>query len=535
MAQQSGASAASTAGARLTDAFVIFAVTVVSLALGAWLLLRLGLRVWSGLALALGIYASLLTIHLTLRRIFSSGRGQPADAEEVFDPWAHERTGAPPPGMPPLPSLKLPEQPDPFAFRPADVPSLGLDPLRSLELPPTQPASPPASAGPPPLPLAPEAAAKVAVNAPPEMSVEMIQDLIKKLADELNTAPANPPKVRGKLVPQADTEGMVGRSISALEAAAKTMRATSSQPPAAKPAERAAAAPAPAAAPPAAAPAAPAQAQAQAAPRAAAQPAAAKEPQVNPQLARVAEALAAERMEVLLEPIQSLTEGRTRHFEISTRLLTVDGNAMTQDEVARVAQGSGLMPRMDIARIIRAARVARRLGEGGRAGSVLTAVAGESLTDHRFLSTASNEQGPSQTMRLVISFQQSEVRTFSPGHMQTLAALAAAGFRFALDGVTDLDMDFSNLKRIGFEFVKLDAPVFLEGLPAPAGLVPAADITRMLADNGLTLVVGRIEDDWLLARVLGFGVLYGRGTLFGGPRLVKAEVVAAPNAMASAN
>ena len=121
---------------------------------------------------------------------------------------------------------------------------------------------------------------------------------------------------------------------------------------------------------------------------------------------------------------------------------------------------------------------------------------------------------------------------FWPGHMQTLTALSAAGFRFALDGVTDLDMDFSDLKRIGFEFVKLDAPVFMEGLPAPGGVVPAADITRMLTENGLTLVVGRIEDDWQLARVLGAGALFGRGTLFGGPRMVKPEVVAAPNAVA---
>ena len=38
----------------------------------------------------------------------------------------------------------------------------------------------------------------------------------------------------------------------------------------------------------------------------------------------------------LLEPIQALTEGRARHFEISTRLLTSDGSAIDQDEAARV-------------------------------------------------------------------------------------------------------------------------------------------------------------------------------------------------------
>lgn len=588
MAHQSGATVASTAGARLTDAFVIFAVTVVSLALGAWMLLHLGLKFWSGMALALGIYAFLLTLHLMLRKAVtprSAPQAAVEEPEEEFDPWALERSKATSldmPGMPPLPSLKMPEGSDPFAFRPSEHPGFSAaEPLPASTmapgslslsnvipgLPPFQPARSADAAGPPPLPpltaraSAPapaengseaeasreaspqmaEMVAKVAANAPPEMSVEMIQDLIKKLADELNTQPQTPPKVRGKLVPQQpDTEAMVQRSISALETAAKSMRASAGTQPPAVPAQGTAPS-APQAQQRAAQPpslpqqgnAARAQPRAESEAAAPAQaPAAPKDAGVSPQLVRVAEALASERIEVMLEPIQSLSEGRTKHFEITTRLLTADGSVLTHEDVVRIAQGSGLMPRIDIARIVRAARVARRLGEGGRTGSVLTPAAGESLTDHRFLSTASTEQNPSATMRLVISFQQSEVRMFSPGHMQTLTALSAAGFRFALDGVTDLDMDFSDLKRIGFEFVKLDAPVFMEGLPAPGGLVPAADITRMLSENGLTLVVGRIEDDWQLARVLGAGALFGRGTLFGGPRMVKPEVVAPPNAVA---
>jgi cyclic-di-GMP phosphodiesterase TipF (flagellum assembly factor) len=535
MARQKTAGAPS-AGARFTDAFVIFAVTVVSLAIGAFLLLRIGLHVWTGLATALGIYAFLLMSHLIVRRGFQPRPAAPAAAdEETFDPWAHEKGIEPQlsPGFgkrgttqPAAPALEDDQEgedggPDPFTYRPADIAS-----LTRYDAPPADP--PRATPPPPPPPQVAEA-----VRAPTEFTVEMIEGLVKKLADELNTAPAVPPKIRGKLVPQQDGEAMIDRSIAALESVAQTMRATpqgqrAPKAPAAAPAQRSAAANPPAPAAPPAAP--PPQAAAQPPPAA---PPRAKETQaVSPQLIRVAEALAAERMEVLLEPIQSLTEGRTRHFEVSTRLLMADGAALDQDEVTRIALGSGLMPRIDMARILRAARVARRLGDGGRNGSVLTAIAGESLTDHRFLSTASGES-KTGSMRLVISFQQAEVRIFSPGHVQTLSALAASGFSFALDGVTDLDMDFGELKRMGFEFVNLDAPVFLEGLPAPSGLVPAADIVRMLTEHRLGLIVGHIDDDWQLARILGFGVLLGRGSLFGAPRLVKQEVVAAPpNAVA---
>jgi cyclic-di-GMP phosphodiesterase, flagellum assembly factor TipF len=157
-------------------------------------------------------------------------------------------------------------------------------------------------------------------------------------------------------------------------------------------------------------------------------------------------------------------------------------------------------------------------------------VAGESITHDDFVVAAVEEPAIGGNMSLVLSFAQSEMRTLTPAHTQALAALSTVGFRFALEEVTDLDMDFAALKEMGFAFVELDAPVFLDGLPAATGRVPASDICRHLADFGLTLIVGRIEDDWLLARILGFGVLFGKGALFGAPRLVKDEVVAAPAA-----
>ena len=51
-----------------SDAFVVFSVTVLSCAVGAWLLLRLGLTLWMGSVAALAVYALLLSFHLLVRR-----------------------------------------------------------------------------------------------------------------------------------------------------------------------------------------------------------------------------------------------------------------------------------------------------------------------------------------------------------------------------------------------------------------------------------------------------------------------------------
>ena len=53
-------------------------------------------------------------------------------------------------------------------------------------------------------------------------------------------------------------------------------------------------------------------------------------------------------------------------------------------------------------------------------------------------------------------------------------------------------------------------------------MLPASDVCRHFAGHGMAVVVTGIGDDSVHARVMGFGALFGQGTLFGAPRPVKA-------------
>src|SRR5262249_36392873 len=77
MARQSAIPDTAADGPPFADAFVIFAVPVLSLAIGAWFLLRLNLAVWSGTVAALAVDTLLLAVHLAVRR---SLLAQPAPA-----------------------------------------------------------------------------------------------------------------------------------------------------------------------------------------------------------------------------------------------------------------------------------------------------------------------------------------------------------------------------------------------------------------------------------------------------------------------
>jgi len=510
---------------RLGDAFVILSATLLSLASGAWLIARFGFELSAAILAALGTYCTLLLLHLLVRRLLQAGE---ADSNDLGDSDVHWQSGAaafesalarhasgaerrPVPDdvpMPrsrpgawpeplPMPVTEEPEASQAFKYRPSRIPYFESGESAEQSGQPAaeqrQPETPPRE-----LP-------------PPELNVEVIQDLIKKLADELNGPPNRDANAEG--APAGAPERMISHSVAALDAAARAMRTPPAGPALEAPAGTRSNMP-------------------DWWPTASAGSEGGGPPPLDPQLARIAEAIVAERFEVLIEPIHALAEGRPRHYEVSMRLLTADGAALEQADYMRTAQSSDLLAHIDAARMLRAARVARRLGERGRQGSVLAAMAGDSITDNGFLDAAAQESANDGHIQLVLSFSQADARNFTPAHAEALGTMAASGFGFALEDVTDLEMDFARLKAIGFEFVKLDAQVFLDGLQAPGGCVPASDICRYLSEFGLALIVARIEDDWLLAKVMGFGVPLGKGTLFGGPRLVP-EVVAAPGTAAA--
>lgn len=243
-------------------------------------------------------------------------------------------------------------------------------------------------------------------------------------------------------------------------------------------------------------------------------------------LALIAEAVEANRMDIYLDPILGLADRKARHFELSVQLLTETGEELGAGEYTGPAGGTGLLARIDSAKLARAAEVAQRLKLRGSHASLFSNIAGESLADENFIGAFSDILDAEDGLgaKLVLTFTQADARTFTGAHWQAISAMSEIGLKFALEDVRDLDMDFALLRHHGFDFVKLDAAVFLDGLPTPSGHIPAIDICRHLAELGLGVIVGGIVEERDLAKILGFGALLGQGTLFGAPRSVQLDV-----------
>lgn len=248
--------------------------------------------------------------------------------------------------------------------------------------------------------------------------------------------------------------------------------------------------------------------------------------------AEILGALNAQRIDVFLEPILDIREQRPQHYQVSIGLRTANGRTVDLVHAEQSLGGTGLLPLLDQTRIVQAVSLAERLAERGKSGSVVTDVHGETLTDAGFKTNFAERNSTVGAFpgHLVLALPQRDVAHFATADWQTLARLRAAGFGFALTGISSLDMDFEVLTDRGFVIARLDADTFLHGLPAEGGIVPPSDICRHLASCGLALVVGGIVDDQQLARIFGFGVLFGQGQVFGGPRAVAPTAASAISA-----
>lgn len=241
-------------------------------------------------------------------------------------------------------------------------------------------------------------------------------------------------------------------------------------------------------------------------------------------IAAVAEAIAQEQADVFLSPILGLGDDSARHFEVSVQLRVDDGEARA------IAAVAGLLPLLDALNVRHSAGFALMLERRSREGAVFSSIGGASLESEQFVTDVSGRHAQGVANRMVLSFAQAEMRGLGPVKIAALGDLSRLGFRFSLQEVADLDMDFEALHDLGFEFVKLDAAVFAAGLLCSGEHVPATDICRHFEELGLAVIASGICDTPTRELMMSCGVEYGQGALFGAARPVPVTSSASPMA-----
>src|SRR5215472_2297418 len=210
-------------------------------------------------------------------------------------------------------------------------------------------------------------------------------------------------------------------------------------------------------------------------------------------IALIRDAIETAKLDLYLQPVVTLPQRKVRYYEAMSRLKAGNGDVVAAADFLKFAEAGALMPKLDHLTVLRCVQVVRRLLLKNRDIGLFCNMAGTTLADAGFpqlleFAEANRAIAPA----LVFEFSQSAVRAMGPLEHESLAALAARGFRFSMDNVADLRVAPRELNERGFRFIKVPAALLLNRVGAASTDIHPADLSDLLGRFGIDLIAERI-------------------------------------------
>jgi EAL domain-containing protein (putative c-di-GMP-specific phosphodiesterase class I) len=243
--------------------------------------------------------------------------------------------------------------------------------------------------------------------------------------------------------------------------------------------------------------------------------------------AMIRAAVDANRIDLFLQPIVTLPQRKVRYYEAVARLRVGDGEPVMAGDFLPFAEAAGLMPQIDNLMLFRCVQVVRRLLAKNREIGLFCNLSSSTLADSTTFPQFSEfmEANKSIAPALVFEFTQPALRAMGPIENESLAALAARGYRFSLDNISDLRIEPRGLAERGFRFLKVQAAMLLNRTGATQTDIHPQDVAGLLSRFGIDLIAAKIESEAAVVDLLDYDVKYGQGFLFSPPRPVRPEVM----------
>lgn len=235
------------------------------------------------------------------------------------------------------------------------------------------------------------------------------------------------------------------------------------------------------------------------------------------------QSLADNKVDLYAQPIVSLPDRHIAYYESYTWVRDGNGKIITPREYLETAERAGIMPVIDNLMLFRSVLLARRFVERNRELKIFCNISGHSLLDVTFFDQFvefmnSNQE---QSDMLVFEFSQKTLAETGIIESEALLSLKELGFRFSLDNVTDLNIDFTKLYAMGFRYIKIAAGIFLNNAEEHGAQILVDDFAEHVRRSGLELIIDEVQNEHIVPELLEYHVKYAQGFLFGEPTLVR--------------
>jgi len=230
-------------------------------------------------------------------------------------------------------------------------------------------------------------------------------------------------------------------------------------------------------------------------------------------------------VDLVLQPIVRLPQRKRAYFEAFTRIRDQHGSVLVPGQYIAIAEREGLVAAIDNMMLFRCVQLVRRTQKKNANIGFFCNISAHSLTDRHFFSNFIEFMADNRALApdLIFEFPYATIVNRDEAIEQHLRQLASLGFRFSVDQVTSLNIDYGDLMRHRFKYVKIDTDVILAEVHNPSAHIAIEDIKRVVDRHGMDLIVEKIEKESDLLELLDLRVDFGQGYLFGAPKLTRVE------------
>jgi cyclic-di-GMP phosphodiesterase, flagellum assembly factor TipF len=254
-------------------------------------------------------------------------------------------------------------------------------------------------------------------------------------------------------------------------------------------------------------------------------PAAAPSRSLTQLVGAIKNAIEENRLDIYLQPMVTLPQRKVRFYEAVTRLRDDKDQILAADDFIGVAEGAGLIGRIDHAVMLRCVQVLRRLMVRNKDVGVFCNVSAATLGNPTNFAQCLDflEANRALAPSFVLEFKQATFRNLGPTETENLAALSQRGYRFSIDHVTDLRVEPRELADRGVRFIKVPAALLLDPKQSSTSDIHPSDLSDLLGRFGIDLIAEKIEGERAVVDLLDYDVRFGQGFLFAPPRPLRPE------------
>ncbi|MDD9901858.1 MAG: EAL domain-containing protein [Alphaproteobacteria bacterium] len=226
-----------------------------------------------------------------------------------------------------------------------------------------------------------------------------------------------------------------------------------------------------------------------------------------------------DRVDLFMQPVVNLPQRKVRFYEMFSRIRIKPNVYLPAERYIEVAMKQDLVPVIDNLLLLRGLQMIRDTEEEHFNRAFFCNITSLTLNDPKFMGDLVEFISQNRTLapRLVFEMGQQDLATMSAETLPVLDGLVRLGCRFSMDRVDSMSFDFSFLEARHVRFIKTDAAMILKEMKSYGGYHRMSRMKMDLDNNGIDLIVEKIESEKQLLDLLDIEIDYGQGFLFGKP------------------